>query len=84
MKNILLFLCLFATGCASTLPPTVVRVNVPVPVPCTVVLPTPPTFAVDSLPIGSSIWDQMAALRADRVARQAYEKVLEAAVKACQ
>jgi hypothetical protein len=80
----LALVCIFLTGCASTGIPAVVRVEVPVPVPCVIVIPTPPAFAIDALPIGASIWDQMAALRADRIQRQAYEKMLEAAIQACQ
>jgi len=37
-----------------------------------------------SLPLGSDIWDQMKALRAERWQRQGYETELEAAVKVCQ
>ncbi len=72
-------------GCATT-PCTAqpVEVRVPVAVPCNAPMPERPAFAVDALPIGSSIWDQMAALRGERLQRQGYEAELEAAVRACQ
>ena len=43
-----------------------------------------PAFAVDALSIGAGIWEQMSALRAERIQRIGYETELEAAVKACQ
>ena len=70
-------------GCAG-MAPKAQEVKVPVPVPCKVEAPVPPAFAVDGLPIGSGIWEQMKALRAERKQRQAYEAELEAAVRACQ
>lgn len=70
-------------GCAG-LAPNVQEVKVPVPVPCKVEAPLRPAFAVDGLPVGSGIWEQMKALRAERKQRQGYEAELEAAVKACQ
>lgn len=72
-------------GCAASPPvPVVQEVRIPVPVPCTVDVPERPVWAVDALPIGSGIWDQMRALRQERHQRQAYEIELEAAVRACQ
>lgn len=72
-------------GCATTPPPAQpVEVRVPVAVPCKAPAPARPAFAVDALPIGSVIWEQMKALRAERFQRQGYEAELEAAVKACQ
>lgn len=69
-------------GCAS-LTPKVQEVKVPVPVPCKVDSPERPAFAVDGLPSGSGIWEQMKALRAERMQRMGYERELEAAVRAC-
>lgn len=71
-------------GCAAQEVVRPIEVKVPVAVPCTVDMPSKPTSAVDTLPIGSNIWRQMAALRADRINRLAYEKELEAAIAACQ
>lgn len=74
-----------AAGCATTTPPVQpVEVKVPVAVPCKAPTPQRPLFAVDGLPLGSGIWDQMKALRAERWQRQGYEAELEAAVSACQ
>lgn len=61
-----------------------VEVRVPVAVPCKAPVPVAPAFAVDALPIGSGIWEQLKALRAERWQRKGYETELEAAVKACQ
>ena len=76
-------LALLLAACASQVARPV-EVKIPVAVPCTVDMPLKPTSAVDALPIGSNIWQQMAALRADRINRLAYEKELEAAIAACQ
>jgi hypothetical protein len=87
MRMILLGITsLVVSACAST-PPSVVQpieVRVPVPVPCKVPIPSRPAFAVDALSLGAGIWEQMIALRAERLQRQGYEAELEAAVKACQ
>ena len=79
-------LALTLAGCATAPQPTVtpVEVKVPVPVPCRITPPEKPAFAVDALPLGSGIWDQMAALRAERKQRQGYEGELESAIKACE
>jgi hypothetical protein len=81
-----LALCSLGVGCASTSTPTPVpvEVKVPVPVPCKVSVPTPPVFAVDALPLGAGIWDQMLALRAERLQRKGYEAVLITTIEACQ
>ncbi|MHA6904915.1 hypothetical protein ACKZDW_07785 [Ralstonia syzygii subsp. celebesensis] len=72
-------------GCATApRPAQPVEVSVPVAVPCKAPVPERPAFAVDALPIGSGIWEQMKALRAERFQRKGYEAELEAAVNACQ
>lgn len=85
-KIVLAMACVLFAGCATSNAPTVhpVEVRIPVPVPCKVSAPTRPAFAVDALPIGSDIWEQMKALRAERLQRKGYELELEAAVTACQ
>lgn len=75
-------LLLLLAGCASQTPPK--TVEVPVPVPCKVPQIEKPSFAVDGLPIGANIWDQMLALRAERKQRQGYELKLEATIQSCQ
>lgn len=83
MKKFLL-ICALLAGCGTLKPPAVVRVEVPISIPCTVRQLPPPPFAVDTLTYDSDIWDMMAALRAERIQRQAYEKLLEAAIAACR
>lgn len=78
-----LLLSLLLAACATT-PPDVVEVPTPIPVPCRIATPARPDFAVDALDLGVSIWDQMRALRAERLQRKAYERELEAAVESCQ
>ena len=84
----LLTAALILAGCASAPPippaPQVQKVDVPVEVTCKVPNVTPPLFAVDSLAIGDGIYNQMKALRAERLQRIGYEKKLFAALKSCQ
>ncbi|MBZ9667803.1 hypothetical protein H3221_023965 [Pseudomonas sp. LMG 31766] len=88
MKRLIAVLCLALAGCAGQVDgpsePQVVRVEVPVQVPCRTERVQRPVFAVDVLPIGASIAEQMRALRADRLQRKGYELRLEAAVEACR
>lgn len=83
MRPVILFaLAAILAGCAAA-PGPVQEVKVPVPVYCNPPEVSRPLFAVDSLPIGSSIWDQMKALRAERKQREGYEAQLEAAINSC-
>lgn len=88
MKRLIAVLCVALTGCAGQVAqppePQVVRVEVPVPVPCRTERVQRPVFAVDVLPIGASIAEQMRALRAERLQRMGYELRLEAALEACR
>ncbi len=84
MKTLTMTLICTLAGCSVQEVVRPIEVKVPVAVPCTVDVPQKPISAVDALPIGSNIWRQMAALRADRINRLAYEKELEAAIAACQ
>lgn len=88
MKRLMAVLCLALAGCAGQVAeppePQVVRVEVPVQVPCRTERVQRPVFAVDVLPIGASIAEQMRALRADRLQRKGHELRLEAAVEACR
>lgn len=72
--------CLVLAGC-NTLPQ---RVEVPVPVPCRVTVPTKPVWATDTLPPGAGLYERVRALLAERQQRIGYETELEAATKACQ
>lgn len=88
MKRLIAVLCLALAGCAGQVAeppePQVVRVEVPVQIPCRTERVQRPVFAVDVLPIGATIAEQMRALRADRLQRKGYELRLEAAIEACQ
>lgn len=88
MKGGLIVLVLLLAGCAGKVAdapePQLVRVEVPVQVPCRTERVQRPAFAVDALLLGASIDEQMRALRAERLQRKAYEKRLEAAIDACQ
>lgn len=88
MKRLTVALSLVLTGCAGQVAeppePAVVRVEVPVQIPCRTERVQRPVFAVDVLPIGATIAEQMRALRADRLQRKGYEVRLEAAIEACQ
>lgn len=64
--------------------PVYVEVKVPVAVPCDPGAISSPSFAVDRLPIRSSIDKQMQALRAERHQRIGYEKELNAAIDSCR
>jgi hypothetical protein len=72
-------------GCASAPPPAVpMEVRVPVPVPCPVSDVQEPAYAVDALPVGAGVWDQMAALRAERLQRKAMQNELAARLVVCK
>lgn len=85
---IVLAVILALAGCAGQVvdqpAPQVVRVEVPVQVPCRTERVPRPAFAVDALRIGAPNDEQMRALRAERKQRKADKKRLEAAVEACQ
>jgi hypothetical protein len=74
----------FLTGCASQHAPAVIKVDVPMAIPCNIQPISKPQFAVDSISPDSDIWDMMSALRAERIQRKSYESVLESAIHSCQ
>lgn len=89
MTRVLIIMAALAVaGCGgvNTVPPVGApqEVKIPVAVPCKAPAVTIPAFAVDALSLGAGAWDQMAALRAERLQRKAYEAELEAAVGACR
>jgi hypothetical protein len=85
MKAALLVCVACFARCATQNPVRVpVEVKVPVLMPCKTPDVPKPEFAVDSLQTGAGIWAQMAALRADRLQRMAYEGELNAAVEGCR
>ena len=71
-------------GTVQTTAPSVQEVAVEVQVPCKIQKPERPAFAVDALQVDAGIWQQMKALRAERLQRQGYEGELEAAIQSCQ
>lgn len=74
------------SGCATTLPPApvVTEVKIPIAEKCDAPVPPRPAFAVDALPLGAGIFEQMQTLRAERLQRRGYELELETAVQACR
>lgn len=75
-------------GCAGqsvTVPePRVVRVDVPVQVPCRVKAPAIPAWAAGGLRKGDSLEVKVRALLAERRQRIGYERLLVVAVGSCQ
>lgn len=63
--------------------PRVVRVEVPVQVPCRVKAPAVPAWAADGLRREDSLEVKVRALLAERRQRIGYERELEAAIKFC-
>jgi hypothetical protein len=88
LGRIVALLCAGAAleGCAGARPepaPRVERVEVPVPVRCTVSLPDPPALPTDSLSPDADVWAMMQALRAERLILRASLSALDVAVRAC-
>ncbi|MBB1614544.1 hypothetical protein A9978_19080 [Pseudomonas sp. UMC65] len=81
-------ICAFAlvlTGCAAREPEVrTVRVEVPVQVPCRAPVVSVPAWATGSLKKTDSLELKVRALLAERRQRMGYERVLVAAVAACQ
>jgi len=75
-------------GCAgrpvAEFDPCVVRVEVPVQVPCRVKVPAVPAWAAEGLRKEDSLEVKVRALLAERRQRIGYERELEAGVTACQ
>lgn len=87
MKWLIPVMLFSLAGCGNEvrkLDPVYVEVKVPVAVPCDPGAISAPAFAVDRLPIGSSIDKQMQTLRAERHQRIGYEKELNAAIDSCR
>lgn len=83
LRAIALLLAGSAGQVADVPEPVIVRVEVPVQVPCRIERVQRPAFAIDSLPFGALIAEQIRALRAERLQRKGYERRLEAAIVAC-
>ncbi|OBY57705.1 hypothetical protein [Pseudomonas sp. AU12215] len=85
MKWVLVFVVALA-GCAAQVEPEprMVRVEVPVAVPCRTPAVEVPTWATASLQKGDSLQTKVRALLAELEQRKGYEVQLRAAVQACQ
>lgn len=85
MKWLLVGAVVLLTGCAAREPEVrTVRVEVPVQVPCRVSVVPVPAWAAGSLKKTDSLELKVRALLAERRQRIGYERVLIAAVGACQ
>ncbi|WP_434774699.1 hypothetical protein [Pseudomonas oryzihabitans] len=88
MKWIIVGMVVALAGCGSRPvaepEPRVVRVEVPVQVPCRVKAPAVPTWAADGLRKEDSLEVKVRALLAERRQRIGYEREQAAAVVACQ
>ncbi|MGR4042909.1 hypothetical protein [Pseudomonas sp. 910_21] len=85
MKWLLVGAVVLMAGCAVREPEVrTVRVEVPVQVPCRVSAVPVPAWATDSLKKTDSLELKVRALLAERRQRVGYERVLVAAVEACQ
>ncbi|MFK3641270.1 hypothetical protein [Pseudomonas protegens] len=85
MKWLLVGAVVLMAGCAAREPEVrTVRVEVPVQVPCRSPVVPVPTWATDSLKKTDSLEQKVRALLAERRQRIGYERVLVAAVAACQ
>lgn len=82
------FLAIVLSGCSSRPvvepEPRVVRVEVPVQVPCRVKAPAVPAWAAEGLRREDSLEVKVRALLAERRQRIGYERELVAAVASCQ
>lgn len=85
---VILGVCLLLSGCAGqpnvSPEPRVVRVDVPVPVPCRVKAPAVPAWAGEGLHKEDSLEVRVRALLAERRQRMGYERELVALVLGCQ
>jgi len=88
MRWIIVGVVVALTGCGAQPvvepEPRVVRVEVPVQVPCRVKAPAVPAWAADGLRREDSLEVKVRALLAERRQRIGYERVLAAAVDSCR
>jgi hypothetical protein len=87
MRNSLLILALALTGCATTNGPAVdaviQKVNVPISIPCTAVVPPAPEYNFSNLTVDEDIFVKTQTLLADRDLSLGYEAQLLAALDSC-
>ena len=80
---LLISTCIMVAGCAST-PPTPVRIEVPVMVPCVGEVPPRPAYEYDTLPATAPDGEIVLALARDWLQSRAYQRKLEALVQGCR
>lgn len=89
MRNNLLILVMIIalTGCASGPPPVMApliqKVEVPIAVPCKVIVPKPPEFNFNKLTTEQDIFEKTRAILADIRLHFAYEAELLGALNSC-
>jgi hypothetical protein len=87
ISKLFLVLTLVLAGCASQDPIIRIvtqRVEVPVPVPCKEIAPTPPDYCFSKLTPDSDIYDKTKCLLSDRANSKGYEIELLAKLNACK
>lgn len=88
MRVLFLVLCMFLTGCGM-LQPQIVKVEVPLPIPCNIVPPKKPVMPftdsiMTDIPSGKpDLFGDSKRMLAEIESRKGYETELEAAIKAC-
>ena len=88
MKNIITIFAvtLISVGCATTRPVIDVQtqeVEVPIAMPCVVLVPVAPIFNFDRVTVDQELFDKTKALLADRKLHLGYETELLAALNSC-
>ncbi|WP_338847885.1 hypothetical protein V8J88_03785 [Massilia sp. W12] len=87
MKKVVMALPVLLAACATPPPPVNIPVPVQMPAPVLCVkpaqIPEDPDYATAGLPSDAGIWQQMSALRAERIQRRLYGEQLKALVRGC-
>ena len=86
MRNNILIFVLFLCGCSTTEPVVKVeiqRVEVPIAIPCKVIIPTKPEFNFDKVTVDQDVFDKTKALLADRKLHLGYEGELLISLISC-
>lgn len=85
-KTILLVCAIWLSGCSviQPKPADVVQVKIPVPVDCLGEIPKKPNFISDADLIELESAEFVKALHTDRLQRDIYETLLEAAIEGCK
>lgn len=81
--SLVVLLSACASGPAPVLAPLIQKVEIPIPVPCKVTVPTPPVFNFSNLSTDQDIFEKTRAILADIRLHFAYETELLAALNSC-